>query len=167
MASIVKFTAKTAIRQVGPRLSSTNAAGALKHRTVMPFNGVYPEVAPDAFVAPSATVIGQVELNYGSSVWYNAVVRGDKNKVIIGMNSVVGDRVSISTTSSLDSGFPAVCEIDAHVIIGSGSSLKSCTVLEGATIGENCVICEVVQHSLLLIFFSHMYIDIYVFFFFF
>jgi gamma-carbonic anhydrase len=143
MASIAKAS-RAVIRQVGTAPLSTNAAPkALKHRPVMPFNGVYPAVAPDAFIAPSATVIGNVELNYASSVWYNAVVRGDKNKVTIGHSSVVGDRVTITTASSLDSGFPAVCEIEGNVIIGSGSSLRSCTILEGAKIGENCTICEV------------------------
>ena len=123
---------------------SGGAAAPLKHRPVMPLEGVYPLVANDAFVAPSAAVVGDVEIHDGASVGYSAVVRGDQNKVKVGAGCVVGDRVTISTAASLESGFPAVVDLGRDVFVGAGSTLRSCMVLEGAHIGENCVISEVI-----------------------
>jgi carbonic anhydrase/acetyltransferase-like protein (isoleucine patch superfamily) len=120
-----------------------SGSSILKHRPTMPSNGVYPLVGPDVFIAPSATVVGHVELVDGSSVWYNAVIRGDQNKVHVGFNSVIGDRVTITTAASLDSGFPAEVLIEQGVTVGAGSALRSCTIEMGASIGENCVIGEV------------------------
>jgi len=108
----------------------------------MPFKETYSLVANDVFVAPSATVVGDVQLHDGSSVWYNAVIRGDLNKVKVCRNAVVGDRVTITTAASLESGFPAVVEVGQGATIGAGSALKSCIVMEDAIIGENCVIGE-------------------------
>eukprot|EP00621_Florenciella_sp_RCC1693_P008745 CAMPEP_0182531182 /NCGR_PEP_ID=MMETSP1323-20130603/8155_1 /TAXON_ID=236787 /ORGANISM="Florenciella parvula, Strain RCC1693" /LENGTH=233 /DNA_ID=CAMNT_0024740683 /DNA_START=8 /DNA_END=709 /DNA_ORIENTATION=- len=131
---------------------STSPASAddnMLHRTSMPHVSEtalggqnHPMIQPDVFVAPSATVVGDVQINFGASVWYNAVIRGDKNQVKVGAKASVGDRVSVSTVASLDSGFPAICDIGYDTVIGSGSSLVSCTVMPGATIGENCVILE-------------------------
>jgi carbonic anhydrase/acetyltransferase-like protein (isoleucine patch superfamily) len=109
----------------------------------MPFGGKYAKVASDAFVAPSAAVVGDVELHDGTSVWYNAVVRGDNNLVKVGPGSSVGERASLSTVASLESGFPASLTIGSGVFIGPGATLVSCIVESGAVIGENSVILEV------------------------
>lgn len=118
------------------------AAGVLKHRPVMPLEGTYGKVAPDAFVAPSATIVGDVEVHDGASVWYNAVVRGDKNAIKVGPGSSVGDRASLSTCAALESGFPATLTVGSNVFIGAGATLISCIVESGAVIGENSVVLE-------------------------
>ena len=53
------------------------------------------------------------------------MIRGDKNQVKVGAKASVGDRVSVSAVASLDSGFPAICDIGYDTIIGAGSSLVS------------------------------------------
>jgi len=58
------------------------------------------------------------------------------------MGSVIGDRVTITTAASLPSGFPALVELGPNVRVGAGSTLRSCLVMEGASIGENCVVSE-------------------------
>lgn len=54
-----------------------------------------PQIAQDAFVAPTASVIGDVTLGQGSSVWYGAKVRGDTFKIQIGSNTSIGDCVMV------------------------------------------------------------------------
>ncbi len=77
-----------------------------------------PRVATNAFVAPSATVVGEVELWDKVSVWYGAVIRGDRNSVSIGHGTNVQDHAVITTVPSLESGFPAKVEIGHQVTIG-------------------------------------------------
>ena len=109
----------------------------------MPLEGKYGKVAPDAFIAPSAAVVGDVEIHDGASVWYNAVVRGDKNSVKVGPGSSIGDRASLSTCESLDSGFPASLTVGSNVYVGTGATLVSCIVESNTVIGENSVVLEV------------------------
>ena len=61
----------------------------------------------NAFIAPNATVIGEVLLRRWSTVWYNAVVRGDINKVEIGYFSSIGDHTVIATAAALPNGMSA------------------------------------------------------------
>ncbi len=120
-----------------------SSAPALKHRPTMPFESSRVQMTPNVFVAPSATVIGDVVIGDSSSIMYNAVIRGDLNKVKIGVGVTVGERATIGTVPSLQSGFPAECILQNNVTIGAGSSLRSCIIMEDAIIGENTVISEV------------------------
>jgi len=93
-----------------------------------------PVLAADVFVAPNASVIGDVLCYDRSSVWYGAVVRGDKNKVRIGRVTNILDRAVLSTveTPAVDSGFPSDLNIGSYVTVGQGSVLTSCSI------GESC-----------------------------
>ena len=66
-------------------------------RNVLPVNGLTPTVAVDAWVAPNATVVGNVLVSNQASVWSGAVVRGDLAAVRVGAYSSVGDRAVVST----------------------------------------------------------------------
>jgi len=102
--------------------------------------------AGDHFIAPSADVIGAVQLGHDVSVWFNAVIRGDKEPITIGDGSNVQDCVVLHT----DPGFPLV--IGRNVTVGHKAILHGCqvgdnsliginaVVLSGATIGRNCLI---------------------------
>lgn len=68
-----------------------------RHRNLMHLGKRYPLVAPDAFVAPNATVVGDVDLDDRVSVGYGAVLRGDLNNISVGAMSSVGDRTVIHT----------------------------------------------------------------------
>ncbi|MGD9607196.1 MAG: gamma carbonic anhydrase family protein, partial [Leucobacter sp.] len=48
---------------------------------ILPFNGFHPEIHPDAWLAPNATVIGDVRIGAGASVWFGAVLRGDMDRI--------------------------------------------------------------------------------------
>ena len=100
----------------------------------------------DYFVAPSADVIGNVRLENNVSVWFNAVIRGDNDPIVIGENSNVQDCSVLHT----DVGCPLT--IGRNVTIGHKVMLHGCTigdnsliginavVLNGAKIGKNCLV---------------------------
>ena len=92
-----------------------------------------PIVAASSFVAPNASVVGNVALANNSSVWYNSVIRGDANTVDIGASTNVQDRSVISSTSG-----PVV--IGERVTIGHGAVLCSCRVGSSTLIGNGAVI---------------------------
>ncbi len=105
-----------------------------------------PMIAASAYVAPSAAVIGTVELGEHSSVWFGAVLRGDNDPIRIGANSNVQDGAVLHT----DDGVPLT--VGANVTIGHQATLHGCTVgdgsligiqavvLNGAVIGKNCLV---------------------------
>merc|ERR1712205_284436 len=82
-----------------------------KHRTVTAFEEATPRI--NGFVAPSASVIGNVDMGASSSVWYGAVLRGDVNHIKIGENSHIGDRtvVHVASESGAVGGKAAPCVI--------------------------------------------------------
>lgn len=96
--------------------------------------GVTPTLAPGAWVAPSADVIGDVILAAGASVWFGAVIRGDNGPISI------GDRANIQDGAVLhaDPGFPL--SIGADVTIGHRAVVHGCTVGEGALIGMGAIV---------------------------
>lgn len=76
------------------------------------------------FIAPNATVIGDVKLGKNTSVWYGAVLRGDSGTISIGENSNIQDN----------------CVLHDTVTLGKGCSVGHGAILHGCTIGDNCVI---------------------------
>lgn len=120
------------------------------------FMGNKPFTTNDTFIAPSASVIGNVTNWDESSVWYGAVVRADSHPITIGFSSNVQDRAVVSTLSpkvqTLKSGFPPVCHIGHYVSVGAASTLTSCRIEDLVEIGEKCVIGEgaVVESNVIL-----------------
>ena len=101
-----------------------------RHRPVMNLGPQRPVLAADVFVAPNASVIGDVLCYDKSSIWYGAVVRGDKNKVRIGRVTNIMDRAVLCTVEkpAVDSGFPSDLNIGSYVTVGQGSVLTSCSI---------------------------------------
>lgn len=95
---------------------------------IVPLGDRVPQVAESAWVAPSADLVGAVELRGESSVWYTAVLRADYDPIVLGARSNLQDGVVVHT----DVGRPA------H--IGSGVSVGHRAVLHGCTIGDDCLI---------------------------
>jgi carbonic anhydrase/acetyltransferase-like protein (isoleucine patch superfamily) len=93
-----------------------------------------PEIAPDAFVAPGARLIGRVRLGPGSSVWYNAVLRADVDRIEIGRDSNIQDGCVVH----VDEGFP--CRVGERVTVGHRAILHGCTVADGALVGMGAVL---------------------------
>lgn len=101
---------------------------------VLPFNGIYPRIAAGVYVAPGAVIVGDVEIGEESSVWFNAVLRGDVAPIRIGRRSNVQD----NATLHLDRGTP--CTVGDDVTIGHGAIVHGTTIGDGVTIGMGAVV---------------------------
>jgi len=95
---------------------------------------ISPTLAPSAYVAPNASIIGKVVLAEHSSVWFGATLRGDNETISIGANSNVQDGAVMHT----DPGFPLT--VAANVSIGHQAMLHGCIVGEGSLIGIRVVV---------------------------
>jgi carbonic anhydrase/acetyltransferase-like protein (isoleucine patch superfamily) len=93
-----------------------------------------PKIAASAYLAPNATVLGNVVLAAQASVWFGATLRGDNELIHIGEGSNVQDGAVLHT----DPGFPM--NIAAHVSIGHQAMLHGCTVGEGSLIGIQAIV---------------------------
>jgi carbonic anhydrase/acetyltransferase-like protein (isoleucine patch superfamily) len=102
--------------------------------TVFVLGDVTPRIASSAYVAPNATVLGNVTLQERSSVWFGATLRGDNENIDIGESSNVQDGAVLHT----DPGFPL--SIGKNVSIGHQAMLHGCTVGEGSLIGIQSVV---------------------------
>ena len=98
------------------------------------FDGKEPQVAPDAFVAPTAVLIGNVVVEEGASVWFGAVLRADFNKIVVGAGSSVQDNCVLHTNEDL----PTL--IGSNVTVGHLSLLEGCVIEEGAIIGMGSIV---------------------------
>ena len=97
-------------------------------------DGIAPEIAEDAWVAPGAHLMGKVVLEAGASVWFGAVLRGDNEEIRVGAGSNVQENVVCHT----DMGFPLV--IGANCTIGHKAMLHGCTIGEGSLIGMGATV---------------------------
>lgn len=101
---------------------------------ILPFGGHTPVVDPDAFVAPTATLIGNVTLASGSSVFYGAVLRGDTDSITLGAGSNLQDNVVVHC----DEGVPT--SIGAGVSVGHGAVVHGCTIEDDCLIGMGATV---------------------------
>ncbi|MFF4119230.1 gamma carbonic anhydrase family protein [Streptomyces sp. NPDC001714] len=95
---------------------------------IVGIGGREPRIEADVFVAPTASVIGDVTLEAGASVWYGAVVRGDVERITVGARANVQDNVTLHA----DPGFP--------VRVGERVSIGHNAVVHGATVEDDCLI---------------------------
>lgn len=93
-----------------------------------------PQVSPSAWIAPNATIIGDVRLAANSSVWWNCVLRGDNDPIVIGENSNVQDGSILHT----DDGIPLT--IGRDVTVGHMVMLHGCTIGDGSLIGMGAIV---------------------------
>lgn len=104
------------------------------------------KIAEWVYIAEGAKIIGDVTIGEDSSVWYNAVIRGDSNSIVIGENTNVQDNAVLHTSHN------HALQIGDNVTIGHGAIVHGCTVgnnvligmgaiiLDGAVIEDNCII---------------------------
>ena len=104
---------------------------------IYPYEGVTPDIKQDVLLAPGAMVVGRVKIGAGSSVWYNAVIRGDVHDVVIGQFTSIQDGTLIHEDSGrgsgLDGGLPTV--VGDYVTVGHGVILHACRVEDYALVG--------------------------------
>lgn len=103
---------------------------------VLAFNGREPVIHPSAWVAPTAVLIGDVEVGPESSIWFGAVLRGDHPDHGIR----IGSRTSIQDGCILHVSAEGPTEVGDEVTVGHGAVFESCRVERGALVGMNAVI---------------------------
>lgn len=97
---------------------------------ILPHHGIAPTIAPDAFVAPGAVVIGEVAIGAAASIWFGTIVRGDVHWIRIGDRSNVQDGCVLHVTRGTH---PLL--IEDRVTVGHGVVLHGCAVRSGAFVG--------------------------------
>jgi carbonic anhydrase/acetyltransferase-like protein (isoleucine patch superfamily) len=104
---------------------------------ILPWNGVNPTIADDAFVAPNATIIGDTEIGPLSSIWFNVVLRGDVNHIRIGARTNIQDGtiVHVATNS-----YPTM--IGDNVLIGHMAVIHACNLEDGCFIGMAATVMD-------------------------
>ncbi len=100
----------------------------------IPYKGKYPVLATDVFVAPTAVIIGDVEIAEGANIWYGTVLRGDLAPIRIGANTNIQDNCTIHT----DVNKPAI--IGLNVTVGHNAVVHGCTIEDRCLIGMNAVV---------------------------
>jgi carbonic anhydrase/acetyltransferase-like protein (isoleucine patch superfamily) len=109
--------------------STDDEERAMTHKALITgIGGREPRIGTETFVAPTASVIGDVTLQAGASVWYGAVLRGDVERIEVGAQANIQDNCTLHA----DPGFP--------VSIGERVSVGHNAVVHGATVGDDCLI---------------------------
>jgi carbonic anhydrase/acetyltransferase-like protein (isoleucine patch superfamily) len=98
--------------------------------------GKHPNVHPDAYIAPTAVLIGDVEVGAGASVWFGAVLRGDEAAIRIGAGANVQDNAVIHCASEL----PTL--VGPNASVGHAAQLEGCIVEEGAVVGMGATMLQ-------------------------
>lgn len=94
------------------------------------FEGKSPTVHPDAWIAPTATLVGDVVVEAGASIWYGVVLRGDFGRIVVREGANIQDNAVVHVNEG-------VCEIGKNVTVGHMCLVHDCTIGEQALIG-NC-----------------------------
>jgi len=108
-------------------------------------NILKPAVDPSVFVAEGARIFGDVEIGAGSSVWFNAVIRGDAGKITIGKDTNIQDNAVVH------SGADTEAIIGDEVTIGNSAVVRSCRIGRGSLIGMNATVmtyAEIGEYSI-------------------
>jgi carbonic anhydrase/acetyltransferase-like protein (isoleucine patch superfamily) len=104
---------------------------------ILPVKDKYPSWGNDCFIADNATIVGDVLMGDNCSVWFNAVVRGDVNSIIIGSNTNIQDGVVIHCTY-----LGAATTIGNYVSIGHNAIVHGCTLQDNVLIGMGAIVMD-------------------------
>ena len=112
---------------------------------ILAYRGIAPRIHESAFIAPGATIIGDVEIGAEASVWHGCVLRGDVNRIVIGARSNIQDGTVVHVESDpgggdyreTGGGLPTV--VGEGVTVGHLALLHACTVGDGALIGMGSI----------------------------
>ena len=101
---------------------------------IIEFEGKKPQIAEDAFIAPTATLIGDVIVEAGASIWFGAVLRGDFGRIIVRKGSSIQDNVVVHVIPE--------CEtvIGENATVAHGAILHGCTIEKGAIVGMGSIV---------------------------
>lgn len=96
---------------------------------ILPFGSKHPRIGDRVFLAPNATVIGDVELGEEASVWFGTVLRGDIGSIRIGAQTNLQDLTCVHLTEGL-----------SRTIVGCDVTVGHGVILHGCTVGDRCLI---------------------------
>lgn len=104
---------------------------------ILPWRGVSPKIASDAFIAPGAVVIGDVEIGSGASIWFNCVLRGDVNYIRVGARTNIQDGTVVHVSYQTH---PTI--IGADVLIGHQATIHGCTLEDNSFVGMRATVMD-------------------------
>lgn len=104
---------------------------------ILPYREILPTIAPSAFIAPSATVIGDVEIGAEAGIWFGCILRGDVNIIRVGARTNIQDGTIIHVSKDGQGTF-----IGDDVTIGHMVLLHACTLQSGCFIGMHATIMD-------------------------
>jgi len=104
---------------------------------ILPYGGLSPRLGRDVFVAPNATLVGDLEIGDEASVWFGAVLRADIGPIRIGPRTNVQDLACMHLTDGV-----STTNVGADVTIGHGAILHGCTVGDRCLIGMGSIILD-------------------------
>lgn len=107
---------------------------------IHPYRGITPHIAADAFIAPTATIIGDVEIGAESGIWFGVILRGDVNRIRIGGRTNLQDGTIVHVTKDLH---PTT--IGNDVTVGHGVKLHGCTIGDGCLVGIGAIVLDGAQ----------------------
>jgi carbonic anhydrase/acetyltransferase-like protein (isoleucine patch superfamily) len=108
---------------------------------ILPVNGQHPQLGENVFIAPNATIVGEVIIGNNCSFWFNTVVRGDVHRIEIGNNSNIQDGAILHCTYQ-----KAALKIGNEVSIGHGAIVHGCTIHDRVLIGMGA---KVLDHAVI------------------
>jgi carbonic anhydrase/acetyltransferase-like protein (isoleucine patch superfamily) len=106
---------------------------------IQKYKSIAPKIDETCYLAPGCAVIGDVIIGKNSSVWHNAVIRGDEAKIVIGENTNIQDGCIIHCIPGIE------VKIGDNVTIGHGAILHSCSINDGSLIGMGSIILDRVK----------------------
>lgn len=101
------------------------------------FKGIHPEIHPSVFLAENATLVGDIRVGEGSSIWYNAVLRGDVGAIRIGERTNIQDGAVLHCTTGLT---PTV--VGNEIVVGHNAILHGCTIEDHVLIGMGAIVLD-------------------------
>lgn len=119
---------------------------------IIPFEQHMPQVHAEAFVAPGAVLVGNVQLGADASVWYNCVVRGDVNRVVIGTRTNIQDGTVIHCDSAHGDHPGSPTLIGDEVLVGHMAMIHGCILHDRSFVGLGSVVmdgCEIEEQGML------------------
>lgn len=104
---------------------------------ILPVKGKYPKWGSDCFIAENSTIVGDVVMGDNCSVWFNTVIRGDVNAILIGDNVNIQDGVVIHCTY-----LKAATTIGTNVSIGHNALVHGCTLKDNVLVGMGAIVMD-------------------------
>lgn len=109
---------------------------------IVPHQGVTPRIAPDAFIAETAVIIGDVEIGPGASIWYGCVLRGDANSIRVGARTNIQDGTVIHVNSDREGAVATKTVIGDDVTVGHMALIHACTLEDKSFVGMKACIMD-------------------------